>query len=361
VAATLLLAVGAAPIAAQDASPSSAPTAAAPTGLKAIYVSSEPIGVNPFLQLIKQGLTDAGVECGVETKVVESADNASIADNLQAAIDDGYDLIVANSFESADAVKTLADANPNQKWAIVDTTVDSPNVLGLVFQEHEGSYLLGAILGLLATGNYQGYPHSDRIGEVGAWDLPFIHRWQTGFEEGAQKVNPGIGFDVGYGTSFTDPATSKELALADFQKGDQYVFAFSAAGNSGIFEAAKENNFFTTGVDTDQRSIDPDHIVESMVKRTDVGVHDAVCDLAHGTFAGGVKSYGLAQGAVGPAFLAVPDSPPATRLPQDVQDQVSALAEQIKSGQIVVTDYLTLPQPSPSEGAAGSPAASTAP
>jgi alkylation response protein AidB-like acyl-CoA dehydrogenase len=62
VAATLLLAVGAAPIAAQDASPSSAPSAAAPTGLKAIYVSSEPIGVNPFLQLIKDGLTAAGTE-----------------------------------------------------------------------------------------------------------------------------------------------------------------------------------------------------------------------------------------------------------------------------------------------------------
>jgi len=362
VAATLLLAVGAAPMAAQEGSPSAAPSASA-TGLKAVYVSSEPIGVNPFLQLIAQGLTDAGTECGVETKVIESADIASIQDNLQAAVDEGYDLIVANSFESADAVTAVATANPDQKIAIVDTTPTTaqPNVLSLLFKEHEGSFLLGATIGLLATGQYEGFPKSDVIGEVGAVDLPFIRRWSVGFEQGAKQVNPAIQFNLGWATGFTDPATSKELAIAQNQAGAKYVFAFSAAGNSGIFEAAKESNFFTTGVDTDQRSLDPEHILESMVKRTDVGVHDAVCDLAHGTFAGGIKEYGLAQGGVGPAFLVLPDSPPASRIPQAVQDQVKALADQIKSGQIVVTDYLAQPQPSASEEAAGSPAASTAP
>jgi basic membrane protein A len=341
----LLLTIGVSPAAAQES------TAAPPTGLRAIYVSSEPIGVNPFLQLIAQGLTEAGVACGVETKVVESPDPATMADNFQAAVDEGWDLIVANSFESADAVKQLADANPEQKWAIVDTTVDSPNVLGLVFKEHEGTYLIGATVGLLATGNYEGFPASSVIGEVGAIDLPFIRRWSVGFEEGARKVNPNVQFDLGWATGFNDPVTSNQLAVAQHQRGAEYVFAFSAAGNSGIFQAAKENDFFTTGVDTDQRSLDPDHILESMVKRTDVGVHQTVCDLAHGQFAPGVKEFGLAQDGVGPAFLAVPDSPPPSRIPPEVQDQVRALAEQIKSGEIVVTDYLAQPQPSPGESA----------
>src|SRR5262245_13199873 len=73
---------------------------AAPTGLKAIYVSSEPIGVNPFLELIKQGLERAGTEYGVETTVAESSDPAALADNLRFAVEEGHDLIVANSFES---------------------------------------------------------------------------------------------------------------------------------------------------------------------------------------------------------------------------------------------------------------------
>ena len=96
-------------------------------------------------------------------------------------------------------------------------------------------------------------------------------------------------------------------------------------------------------MDTDQRSLDPDHIVESMVKRTDVGVQEAVCDLANGDFSGGVAAYGLAENGVGPAFVALEDLDPPSTIPQAVQDQVLALAAKIVSGEIVVTDHLAQP------------------
>jgi basic membrane protein A len=320
---------------------------AAPTGLKATYVSTGPIGINPFLQLIQQGLEQAGTEFGVETSVVESTDLAALADNLRFAVEEGNDLILANSFDSVDAITQLSTEFPDQKWALVDTVVPAPNVRGLVFREHEGAYLLGAIVGLLATGNYEGYPASELFGAVGAIDLPFIRRWYVGFEEGVKKVNPDAALDLRWATGFNDPAGSKELALAEHAAGANYVFAFSAAGNTGIFEAAKDEDFFTTGVDTDQRSLDPDHILESVVKRTDVGVYDAVRDLAQGAFAGGVLDYGLSENGVGPAFLILEDPQPPVTLPQEVQDQVRALAEQIVSGDIVVTDYLAQPAPSP--------------
>jgi basic membrane protein A len=331
-----------APAASADASAgaSAAPSASA-TGLRAVYVSTGPIGQNPFLELIAQGLQEGGAECGVETRVVESADVTAMEDNLQAAIDEGYDLIVANSFDSVDAVTRLSGENPDQQWALVDTAIDgNDKVRGLVFKEHEGTYLLGATLALLASGDYEGYPKSDVIGAVGALDAPFIRRWYVGFEEGAKAVNPNLTFDLGWATGFNDPATSKELALAQNDKGAKYVFAFSAAGNTGVFEAAKERDFLTTGVDIDQRALDPDHIVESMVKRTDVGVHAAVCDLAKGSFTGGAVAYGLAEQGVGPAFITLDDLDPASTIPQEVQDQVRALADKIVSGEIVVTDFL---------------------
>lgn len=315
--------------------------AASATGLSAVYVSTGPIGVNPFLQLITEGLEAGGSECGVETRVVESADLASFEDNLQATVEEGHDLVVTNSFDSVDAVTRLSAEYPDQQWAIVDIGIeDNPNVRGLVFKEHEGTYLLGAIFGLLATGDYEGFPQSDVIGAVGAVDLPFVRRWYVGFEEGVKAVNPEAEVLLGWGTGFNDPATSKELALAQHEDGAEYIFAFAAAGNSGIFEAAAQEDFFTSGVDTDQRGLDPDHILESMVKRTDVGVQEAVCDLASGDFAGGFAAYGLAEGGVGPAFLTLEDPDPPTRLPEEVQEQVRELADQIVSGEITVTDYL---------------------
>ena len=80
--------------------------------LKATYVSTGPIGVDQFLQLIQQGLEQGGTEFGVETKVVESTDVSQIEENLRFAIEDGNDLIVANSFDSVDAVTKLAEHSP---------------------------------------------------------------------------------------------------------------------------------------------------------------------------------------------------------------------------------------------------------
>ena len=70
-------------------------------------MSTEPIGVNPFLELIKEGLERGGAEFGVETFVNESADISQLEDNLRAAVEDGNDLIVANSFDSVDAMSYM--------------------------------------------------------------------------------------------------------------------------------------------------------------------------------------------------------------------------------------------------------------
>jgi basic membrane protein A len=326
------------------------PAVLAQDPLKATYVSTGPIGVDPFLELIADGLTRAGEEFGVETSVTESTDIAALEDNLRFAIEDGNDLIVANSFDSVDAITRLSAEFPDQQWALVDTGIDgNDKVRGLVFKEHEGAYLVGVIFGLLSTGEYEGYPASDTFGAVGAFDLPFIRRWFVGFEEGVKSVKPDANVLLQWSNSWNDPATSKELALAQVGQGAPYIFAFAASGNFGIFEAAKEQGFFTSGVDKDQRPLDPEHILESVVKRTDVGVYDSVKDLAGGAFSGGYRAYGLAENGVGPAFILFGDElDPPSVLPQEVQDQVRAVADRIVSGELVVTDYLAQPAPSTS-------------
>lgn len=304
----------------------------AETELTATYVSTGPIGVNPFLQLIADGLTAAGEEFGVVTRVIESSDLSVLEDNIRAEIDAGTDLIVVNSFDSVDIVTRLGEEYPDQKWAIVDATIDNPNVRSLLFNEHEGTFLLGAIFGSLTE--------SGVVGFVGAIDIPVIRRWYVGFEEGVKYVNPEATVLEGWANSFADPATSKELALAQAAQGADYIAGAAAAGNPGVFEAAAELGFFTSGVDVDQRVLDPEHILESVIKRTDVGVYDAVRDLANGEFSGGIVSYGLAEGAVGPAFLVLEETEIESLLSEELQEEIRLLAEQVVEGDIVVTDYL---------------------
>ncbi len=335
-------------------SPAASP--AAPTGLKATYVSSGPIGANPFLQLIAQGLTQGGTEYGVETKVIESSDTSALEDNLRAAIEDGNDLIVANSFDSVDAITKLAAEYPDQKWALVDTTIDNPNVRGLVFREHEGAYLVGAIFGLLATGQYAGFPQSDVIGSVGAIDLPFIRRWYVGFEAGVKAVNPDAKRPRSHGArasttraaprSWRWPSSLRAPSTSSRSRRP----ATAASSRRPRTRASSPRAWTPTSGPSTRRTSS-----SRVVKRTDLGVKDAIRDLAAGTFTGGVVDYGLSQDGVGPAFIVLPDSPPASVLPQAVQDQVRELAAKIISGEIVVPDYLAQPAPS------GSPAASSAP
>jgi basic membrane protein A len=305
-----------------------------------IYVSTNPLGTDQFLNLIAEGAKAGGKQCGATVKVVQSSDPNSLAANLRAAAQAKPDLIVANSFDSVQAITGLVKQNPAQKWVLVDASVDkAPNVRGILFKENEGMFLIGAAYAMLAKGD-QGsqWPASPAVGFVGAVDNALVRRWYNGYAQGVKQTSPGTRVLVGWGNSFNDPATSKELALSQNTKGAKYIAAVSAAGNSGVFEAAANRNFFTSGVDVDERPKDPKHIILSMVKRSDQAVHDAVCAAAKGSFKGGVETLGIKENAVGPEFLTLPkgELKLPSKLPAKVQARLKALKAQIAAGKITV-------------------------
>ena len=119
-----------------------------------IYVSTNPLGTNQFLNLIADGAKAGGKECGATVKVVQSSDPNSLAANLRAAAQAKPDLIVANSFDSVETISGLVKQNPDQKWALVDAAVEkAPNVRGILFKENEGMFLIGAAYAMLAKGD----------------------------------------------------------------------------------------------------------------------------------------------------------------------------------------------------------------
>jgi len=305
-----------------------------------IYVSTNPLGTDQFLNLIADGAKAGGKQCGASVKVIQSNDPNQLAANLRAAVQAKPDLIVANSFDSVETITSLSKQAPDQKWALVDATVEkAPNLRGILFKENEGMYLIGAAYAMLAQGGQGGgFPASKSVGFVGAIDNALVRRWYNGYAQGVKDTNAGERVLSGWGNSFNDPATSKELALSQNSKGAKYVAGVAAAGNSGVFEAAADRNFFTSGVDIDERPKDPDHIIMSMVKRSDQAVQKAVCDVAKGSFKGGVETLGIKENAVGPEFLTLPQDQLKTpsKLPQKVQDKLKDLKEQIASGKITV-------------------------
>lgn len=300
---------------------------------KAVLVLPEEIGVNPFFVQMDEGFKKAGEEFGIEVKTIESTDSAAFEQNLRAAVAEDYDLIMTATFQAEDALTKVATENPDKSFVVVDTVVDLPNVRSVGFKEYEGAYLLGAAAGLATKSNV--------VGMIAAQDIPLIKKYTEGFREGLASVNPDAKFLVSYVGGFSDPAKAKELAIVQFDQGADFIAGASAVGDLGVFEAAKEKGFYTSGQDTDRTVEDPEHIVLSQLKSTDSVAYEELKAFASGTSEFGYVSYGLKEDGVGLTFVTrESESPLSPFIGQEVIDKVTAIRDKIVSGEIVVTDPL---------------------
>lgn len=276
--------------------PDGRPSKAASKGLKVALVLSGGRGDRSFLDSAYAGAMMAKDKLpGVSVRVVEPSDPSEYEASIRAMARGGYDLIITIAFGMLDATNKVADQYPNVKFAIVDATSNRPNVASLVFKEHEGSYLVGVMAGMMTKTNI--------IGFVGGMDIPLIRRFQKGFEAGVKAVNPKAEVLVGYAGAFNDPGKGKELALAHYQRGADIVYHAAGKTGEGVIAAAKERNKYVIGVDSDQCYIAPNNMITSMMKRVDVAVFSIIKDTLEGKFKAGPKVYGLAENAVGPCQL----------------------------------------------------------
>src|ERR1051326_2714655 len=240
---------------------------------------------------------------GIFLRDVEPGNPVSIEPAMRAFAERGYDLIIGVGFAQAPIMDAVAKDYPNLHFAIVDGASDLPNVASLVFKEHEGSYLVGVIAARESK--------SGVLGFIGGMDIPLIHRFEVGYEEGARSVNPKIQVIQNYvgvtDTAWNNPGKGKELALAQIGKGADVIF--TAAGNSGLgaFDAVEQQGKdatgratdFVIGVASNQNMVKPGYVLTSMVKRVDNAVYDIVKDVVNRKFQGGFHVFGLDTEGVG--------------------------------------------------------------
>ncbi|SDP50440.1 basic membrane protein A [Streptomyces sp. cf386] len=335
-AATTALVVTAATACNAAAKKDSADSASGGSGKSFTLVTPDAVGQNEFLKLAVSGVEDAAKQHDGSQKVYESTDTASQQQNVQAAVDAKPDVIVLVGFEFADLVAQQAEKNPKQQFLIVDacTTKTYKNVSCAVFREHEGVYLAGAEAGLLSK--------SGKVGAVDVLDTPQFRRYSDPFAAGAKKVAAKTETStrfVGGQSPFDDSARAKEQANSLLAKGYDQIMAAAAAGNYGVFEAAKAKGAYAYGVDVNQCVSAPGTVVDNVIKRTDVAVEkgiEAVLDGKTGT----TVSYGLKEGGISLTGLedGVDSSKCVIADHKDVLKQVEALRDQIVAGKLTVDD-----------------------
>ncbi len=303
------------------------------------YVSPDPIGLNPFLQMGEAGIRDAAAAHDAKAVVIESDTPQSRLENVSAAANDGAEIVVVLGFEFSDVLLDIAPIYPDTQFLIVDQCIweDRPrNVSCAVFREHESSFLMGAVAGMLTE--------TDKVAAVSAIDIPFLHRYTDAFAAGAKHVNPDVESDVrwvGGQNPFADPVRAKEQALALAAGGADVIFSATSGGDFGVFEAAQEQGFKVTTVDVNHCPTAPGHILDGTLKRVDEVIQISVERILDGeeSFVG---VYGLEEGGMSAISLLDDDQLAASEcLVADMPEvlaKVRELAAQIRDGSLIVAD-----------------------
>lgn len=261
---------------------------------------------------------------------------------------DAYDLIICIGFDQAEALEAVAEDYPNQQFAIVDMFVDPgtyANVSSLLFNEHEGSALVGAIAGMTTT--------TDKIGFVGGMDIPLINKFAAGYRFGANYTNTDVNVTIAYTNDWVDTTAGQALADTMYADGNDIVFAAAGRSGLGVFTSAKDKDGDYTwgcmviGVDSPQMYlgtadpeadpvVGPSLCITTMLKKVDVAVYNIIEDIVDEVFAGGVKMFTLANGGLDYEINAG-----LYTLSPAIITAVDALKAGIIAGTIVVPDALT--------------------
>ncbi len=278
-----------------------------------------------------RGAEDAKKKLGIDLKIVEASDDNAYEPLLRSLATKKYDIIFAIGISQRDALAKVSKQFPEQKFAIIDAEILAGNVRSLLFEEHEGSYLVGAIAAMKTK--------TGKIGFVGGMEIPLIKRFEMGYRAGAQKVNPKIQVVANYvgisSDAWNNPPRAKELALAQSKAGVDVIFSAAGASNFGVFDAVEERKIYAIGVDSNQNFVKPGFILTSMLKRVDVAVLRTIDDLNAGKFETGVTRFGLKNDGID---YAVDEYNRNLLTDKDLQE-VQKLKQKILKAEISVPDY----------------------
>lgn len=278
-----------------------------------------------------QGAMKAKDDLKVFVKYVEATDDNSFETLLRAFAQKDFDIILAIGVTQRAAVQKVAPQFPHKHFALVDAEVGAPNVRSLLFEEHQGSYIVGAAAALASK--------SGRIGFIGGMDIPLIRRFQLGYEAGAKKINPAIKVTSNYigitGDAWNNPAKAKELAVTQYDKGADVIFGVAGASNGGLFDAVEEKGKLAIGVDSNQNWIKPGRVLTSMLKRVDLAVYSTIQEATAGKFSPGIHRFGLSDKGVDYSL----DSHNEKVLTAEMRKKLDELKAQIVAGKIQVPDY----------------------
>ena len=305
--------------------------ALAESDLAVAVVVAGTLGDRGFYDSSVEGLNQLVGDHGVASKVFECKEDASLYESSLYDAADTCNVVIAVGWQFWDYLATACAEYPEVKFIFIDNGLDGvgDNLMSIIYAQNEGSFLVGYIAAKLSK--------TGKIGVVGGEDAATINDFIVGYEAGAKYANPDVVVERQYAQTYEDPAKGKECALALYDGGCDIVFAVAGKTGEGVFEAAAETGNYAIGVDSDQKYINPDVILCSMVKQVGKSIYDVVADLDGKYQPGKIWTADMETGYIDVAY-GTDDM--TQQVSDELKAEVEALKAKIISGEIEVPTAL---------------------
>lgn len=301
----------------------------------ALIIAQGGLGDQSYNDLANAGFKRGLEAAGLKGRTVESKDVVAQAnDILRRASDAEFGLIVDLEYSHGAPMLEVAKDYPNTLYGILNQVRKAPNIVSVLFQEQEGSYLAGLLAASVTTDtSIKGINPEPIIGVIGGTKSAGIDKFIAGYIAGAKAANPNTQVLVAYSNNFADPALGQQMAKAMFESGADIVYHVAGGTGMGVIQAAKAAGRYAIGVDADQDGIAPGSVLTSMIKRTDVAVENVVKAYGRGEKIGGTTmAFGLKENGVGLSEMKYTK----TLIPAAILAKVEAAKADIIEGRIKV-------------------------
>ena len=341
--------------------------AEAPSDLRiAVVCSAAGRNDNGYNQSAIEGAQAVAAELGAECNILEPVNGVPAA--LEALAEDGYHLIFNLEYDFDALVKGVGGAQPIAQqypdtWFVIfndNPNVDESgavlhkNVISVLFDVHEGSYLAGYLsvlvnenaAALFGDGYHFTAPDQARaMGFIGGTESNGITVFSYGFIQGMNKAAEELGvtydYYAKYDAGFGDPALGSTVAGTYYDNGANVVYGVAGSVGDGITAKAKEVGKLAIQVDANKDDQQPGFVLTSVMKNTNIPVAAITRALAEGAIGAmdNLQSYDLASGATGITDLseiekAVQDGAKWT----EIKDKLAQASQAIENGEIQVVN-----------------------
>jgi basic membrane protein A and related proteins len=293
------------------------------------------LGDNGFNDMTYTGLRKAQQRYGFRLVLAEAEKTGIAGETELKNIIEQSETVVFLGDQYKDLGKMNAEKYPEKRFLILDIEMkDLPNLVSVMFKQHEGSFLAGVLAGSMTK--------TATVGFVGGAEIPIIHAFRVGYEEGVRYANPAVKIISSFASGpddysgFDNPKKGFDMASEQYAKGADILFAAAGLTGNGVIEAARQNKKFVIGVDSDQDAMAKGYVLTSMLKRLDTAVFNEISKVMENRFEPGVRKYGLKEKGVSLTEMKYTKQ----LIPKEVSEKISAAEEKIISGQIKVSDYL---------------------